>query len=175
MVDKEKSPISYEKKQHVVLQNQIFHLLVVIFLFQTLFMKKTCLIAAFSLGVLMQSFAQQKPFNIVFDLTTNDTATHQRLIRWINGIVTSYQDAKVEVVFYGRALDMILKDKSTVASDIIKLGTEKKVTFAACEHAMQVFNINKSQLLNGVTTVPDALYELVTKQAEGYGYIKVSN
>jgi len=40
---------------------------------------------------------------------------------------------------------------------------------------MKVFNINKNQLLNGVITVPDALYELVIKQAEGYGYIKVTN
>ena len=70
---------------------------------------------------------------------------------------------------------MIVQGKSTVANDVIKLATEKKVTFTACEHAMQVFNITKSQLLTGVLTVPDALYELVTKQAEGYGYIKVVN
>jgi len=138
-------------------------------------MKKIFLIAGFFLGILMQSFAQQKPYNIVFDLTTNDTATHQRVIRWINGILTSHPDAKIEIVFYGKALDMLVKDKSTVAADVIKLGTDKKVIFAVCEHAMQVFNINRNQLLNGVTTVPDGLYELVIKQAEGYGYIKVTN
>ena len=138
-------------------------------------MKKLLLIAAFLVGITMQVFAQQKPYTIVFDLTTSDTVTHQRVIRWINGILSSHPDAKIEVVFYGKALDMIVKDKSTVAGDIIKLGTDKKVTFAACEHAMQVFNINKNQLLNGVTTVPDALIELVTKQTEGYGYIKVTN
>jgi len=138
-------------------------------------MKKIFLTTAFLLSIILQSNAQQKPYNIVFDLTTSDTATHQRLIRWINGILTSHPDAKIEVVFYGKALDMIVKDKSTVAGDVIKLGSENKVTFAACEHAMQVFNINKSQLLNGVTTVPDSLYELVIKQAEGYGYIKVTN
>ncbi|HEV8273424.1 MAG TPA: DsrE family protein [Chitinophagaceae bacterium] len=138
-------------------------------------MKKILLIAAFSFSVTLQSFAQQKPYNIVFDLTTSDTATHQRVIRWINGILTAHPDAKIEVVFYGKALDMVVKDKSTVSGDVMKLGTEKKVTFAACEHAMKVFNISKDQLLNGVTTVPDALYELVIKQAEGYGYIKVTN
>jgi|SRR5215203_163758 len=138
-------------------------------------MKKVFFTAAFFLGIILQSFAQQKPYNIVFDLTTSDTATHQRVIRWINGILVSYPDAKIEVVFYGKALDMIVKDKSTVAGDVVKLGTGKKVTFAACEHAMQVFNINKNQLLDGVTTVPDALYELVIKQAEGYGYIKITN
>ena len=138
-------------------------------------MKKIFLIAAFFVGITMQVFAQQKPYTIVFDITTSDTATHQRVIRWINGILASHPDAKMEVVFYGKALDMIVKDKSTVAGDVMKLGTDKKVIFAACEHAMQVFNISKSQLLNGVTTVPDALYELVIKQAEGYGYIKVTN
>ena len=138
-------------------------------------MKKIFLTTAFLLSIILQSYAQQKPYNIVFDLTTSDTATHQRLIRWINGIITSHPDAKIEVVFYGKALDMIVKDKSTVVGDVIKLGSENKVTFTACEHAMQVFNINKSQLLNGVTTVPDSLYELVIKQAEGYGYIKVTN
>jgi len=138
-------------------------------------MKKIFLIATFFFGILLQSSAQQKPYNIVFDLTTSDTATHQRVVRWINGILTSHPDAKIEVVFYGKALDMIVKDKSTVSGDVVKLGTEKKVTFAVCEHAMQVFNINKTQLLNGVTTVPDALYELVIKQGEGYGYIKVTN
>ena len=138
-------------------------------------MKKIFITTVFLLGTLLHSFAQQKPYNIVFDLTTSDTATHQRLIRWINGILTSHPDAKIEVVFYGKALDMVVKDKSSVSGDVIKLGTEKKVTFAVCEHAMQVFNINKNQLLNGVGTVPDALYELVIRQAEGYGYIKVTN
>ena len=138
-------------------------------------MKKLFLTTAFLLGIILQSYAQQKPYNIVFDLTTSDTATHQRLIRWINGILTSHPDAKIEVVFYGKAVDMIVKGKSTVSGDVIKLGTDKKVTFAACEQAMKVFNISKNQLLDGVTTVPDALYELIIKQAEGYGYIKVTN
>ena len=138
-------------------------------------MKKIFLTTAFLLSIILQSYAQQKPYNIVFDLTTSDTATHQRLIRWINGILSSHPDAKIEVVFYGKALDMIVKDKSTVSGDVIKLGTNKKVTFAVCEHAMQVFNISNNQLLDGVSTVPDALYELIIKQAEGYGYIKVTN
>lgn len=122
-----------------------------------------------------RSSAQTKPYNIVFDITTSDTATHARVIRWSKGILESHPDAKIEIVFYGKSLDMIVQGKSTVANDVIKLATEKKVTFTACEHAMQVSNITKSQLLTGVLTVPDALYELVTKQAEGYGYIKVVN
>lgn len=119
--------------------------------------------------------AQSKPYNIVFDITTSDTATHQRVIRWSKGILEAHPDAKIEIVFYGKALDMVVKDKSTVAADVLKLAADKKVTFAVCEHAMKVFNIDKSQLLDGMVTVPDALYELVIKQADGFGYIKVTN
>ena len=138
-------------------------------------MTRFLIITATFLVSSMSLFSQAKPYNIVFDITTSDTATHQRVIRWINGILDSHPDAKIEIVFYGRALDMVVKDKSIVAADVIKLSAEKKVNFVACEHAMEVFNIKKDQLLSGVTSVPDALYELVVKQAEGYGYIKVTN
>jgi intracellular sulfur oxidation DsrE/DsrF family protein len=143
-------------------------------LVKIIFMKHLLAVAAI-LTLSINLSAQSRPYNIVFDITTGDTATHTRVIRWSKGILESFPDAKIEIVFYGKALDMIVNGRSTVTNDVIKLATEKKVTFAVCEHAMQVFNIDKSQLLNGVITVPDALYELIIRQQEGYGYIKVVN
>ena len=136
-------------------------------------MKKIFLIAAFSLGIIMPSFPQSKPYNVVFDLTTGDTATHQRVIRWINGIIASYPDAKIEVVFYGMALPMVETAQSSVAADIKKLAAGKNVTFTVCEIAMKAHSVEKSMLLPGVKTVPDAIYELVSRQADGFGYVKV--
>ncbi len=120
-------------------------------------------------------YSQGSNYKLVFDITTGDTATHQRVIRWAKGILETQPDAKIEIVFYGKALDMVVKDKSTVASDVFKLAADKKVTFAVCEHAMKVLKIEKNQLIDGMVTVPDALLELVSKQAGGYGYIKVTN
>ncbi len=120
-------------------------------------------------------FSQTNPYHIVFDITTGDTATHQRVIRWSKGIIEAHPDAKIEIVFYGKALDMVVQNKSTVTADVIKLATGKQVTFAVCEQAMKIHHIEKNQLLSGVSTVPDALYELVIKQAQGFGYIKVVN
>jgi intracellular sulfur oxidation DsrE/DsrF family protein len=40
---------------------------------------------------------------------------------------------------------------------------------------MQRYNIDKSQLIPGVEVVPDGIYEIITKQREGWGYIKVGN
>jgi len=117
--------------------------------------------------------AQSNPYKVVFDLTTNDTATHQRVIRWINGITKSHPDAMIDVVFYGKALTMVESEFSTVTDDIKKLAKGNNVTFSVCEQAMKAHKVTKNMLLPGVATVPDAIYELISKQAEGYGFIKV--
>jgi len=44
-----------------------------------------------------------------------------------------------------------------------------------CAIAMRNNNIEKSQFVPGVQTVPDGLHELVTKQQEHWGYIKVAH
>ncbi len=138
-------------------------------------MKNIIILVLLLLSIDNQLFSQTNPYNIVFDITTGDTTTHNRVIRWINGILSSHPDAKVEVVFYGKSLTMVESETSTRSTDIKKLATQKNVTFAVCEQAMKAHNVNKEQLLNGVKTVPDALYELISKQQEGYGYIKVVN
>ena len=138
-------------------------------------MKRIFYLAAFSFVVVTQLFAQTKPYNVAFDITTGDTATHQRVIRWINGIIAGYPDAKIEVVFYGKSLPMVETVQSTVATDVRKLAAGKNVTFTVCEQTMKIHNVDKSMLLPGVKTVPDAIYELISKQADGYGYIKVTN
>jgi intracellular sulfur oxidation DsrE/DsrF family protein len=138
-------------------------------------MKRILITAAYLFVCCFQLLSQVKPYNAVFDITTNDTATHQRVIRWINGIIETWPDAKLEVVFYGKSLNMVETETSTVSNDIKKLAATKNVKFAVCEHAMKVFNVDKSMLLPGVITVPDAIYEIICKQADGYGYIKVVN
>jgi uncharacterized protein len=119
--------------------------------------------------------AQKQPYNIVFDISTSDTAVHSRMIRWINLIISEDPKAKIEIVFYGKSIPMVTTAKSTVADDIAKIIADKKATFAVCEVALKNNGVVKSDLLPGVITVPDGLYELVKKQAEGYGYIKVAN
>lgn len=138
-------------------------------------MKQLLIITALLLISATTLFSQSKPYNAVFDLTTGDTATHQRVIRWLNGIVASHPDAKIEVVLYGKSLPMIETQLSSVSADVKKLAAGKNVTFAVCEQAMKVHKVEKNMLIPGVKTVPDGIYELISKQADGYGYIKVTN
>jgi len=121
------------------------------------------------------SKAQSVPYNVVFDLTSNDTTDQKAVLRWVTGIMADHPDAKLEVVLYGQALGMAITGKSAVAEGLQQALQNKNVAVNACAIAMKRHNIDKSQLLPGVGTVPDGIYEIITKQKEGWGYIKAAH
>ena len=134
--------------------------------------KNNLLIGVLLLPVL--AMAQTTPYKVVFDITSGDTAAHKTVIRQMRGISQSRPDAQLEVAIYGDALAMVMKDKSIIADAIQELSSSKKASFKVCAATMKRHNVDKAQLLPGVEMVPDAIYEIVTKQHEGWGYIKVA-
>ena len=70
---------------------------------------------------------------------------------------------------------MVLKEKSSVADDLEALAANENITFVVCEGTMKRHEVDKTQLLTGVTSVPDGILEIITKQGEGWGYIKEAN
>lgn len=144
----------------------------VTFIVKFLVMKKTLLLISFlSFAFILLA---QKDYKVVFDLTSKDTTDHKNVIRWLNEIAASEPSAQLEVVLYGKSLDMVVKDRSVVADAVQKLATQKNIAFKVCQVAMKNNNIDKGQLLPGVQTVPDGIYEIITKQRQGWGYIKAS-
>ena len=119
--------------------------------------------------------AGQPNYKVVFDLTSKDTVDHKMAIRWVNEVLKAEPTAKVEVVFFGQSLDMVVKNKSVVADAITNLAANKNASFKVCRVAMKAHNIDMNQLVDGVETVPDGIYEVISKQREGWGYIKVSH
>lgn len=137
-------------------------------------MKKINLIVCFSLLISNILLAQKAPYRVVFDVTTKDTIVHQMVMRWVKEIVNTTPDAKIEVVYYAKSLDMVTKDKSVVADEVIRYAAKNNVSFKVCEAAMKNNQVYKSQLLEGVQMVPDGIYEIISRQHEGWGYIKAS-
>lgn len=119
-------------------------------------------------------FAQKAPYKVVFDVTSSDTVLHKMVVRWVSEIVDADSSAQIEVVYYAKSLDMITKDKSIVADKVMKLSAKKNVAFKVCEVAMKNNNVEKSQLLEGVGIVPDGIYQIISRQHEGWGYIKAA-
>lgn len=133
------------------------------------------LLLAFLIAASSFLHAQTVPYNVVFDLTSKDTNDHQMVMRWLKGISKDRPDAKLEVVLYGQSLDMIRKDKSTVASDVQLLLQNKNITIKVCAFSLKRHNIEASQLLPGTSIVPDGIYQIITRQKEGWGYIKATH
>ena len=137
-------------------------------------MKKILLALTGVLLCFSYSFAQKAPYKVVFDVTSSDTVLHKMVVRWVKEIITADASAQVEVVFYAKSLDMITKGKSIVADSVMKFAANKNVAFRVCEVAMKNNGVEKNQLLEGVGTVPDGIYEIISKQHEGWGYIKAA-
>ena len=116
--------------------------------------------------------AQEKPVKIVFDVTSSDAKVHQAAIRHVKFMSQAYADAQFEVVMYSGSQDMFVKDKSSVAEDMEALAKQDNITFVVCQGTMKRHKISDDQLIPGLQQVPDGILEIITKQADGWGYIK---
>ncbi|MEX1239853.1 MAG: hypothetical protein WEB30_09050 [Cyclobacteriaceae bacterium] len=121
------------------------------------------------------AFAQTKPVKIVFDVTSKDSLTHQAVLRHVKGMAKAYPDAMLEVVIYGGAWPMVVNGKSSSNEVVAQLAEEKNVAFKLCGITMERFKVQPSDLVKGVDIVPDAIIQIVTRQGEGWGYIKESH
>ena len=135
-------------------------------------MKKLCFIPLLFISFFLSA---QPNYKVVLDVTSSDTVDHKMAIRWMTGILKAEPTAQVEAVFFGQSLAMITKGRSVVADAITKLSANKNASFKVCTVAMKAHNVDVSQLVPGVETVADGIYEIITKQREGWGYIKVSH
>lgn len=131
------------------------------------------LLAVFMAIAVLKANGQGSDYKVVFDITSASQVGQQAVVREAGLIKKANPDAQVEVVVYGQALDLLVKDKSAYADDIVNL-VNNKVEFKACHIAMDHHQITESQLIPGVGTVPDGIYEIIKKQREGWGYIKVA-
>jgi len=117
--------------------------------------------------------AQDHPYRVVFDLTGRDSLEQKAVMRWVKEISTAHPGAELEVVMYGKGFELVMPEKSTMTAEVTQALKNPNVSFSVCEGAMRNNKIEKSQLFTGVKTVPDGIYEIVSKQREGWGYIKV--
>jgi len=117
--------------------------------------------------------AQRQPYRVVFDLTSRDSLEQKAVLRWIREVGTSSPDAQMEVVMYGKGFELVMPERSAFIAEVKEAMKSPNVTFKVCAIALKNNNVDNSQLLSGVQTVPDGIYELVSKQQDHWGYIKV--
>jgi intracellular sulfur oxidation DsrE/DsrF family protein len=137
-------------------------------------MKKYLLLTGFILLVTNMAQAQAN-YKVVFDMSSRDSVNQQAIVREIGLITDANPNAKLEVVIYGQGLDLAVNGRSPQQANVEKIISGGKATFKVCAMTMKRNNITKDQLVPGVEVVPDGIYEIVSKQQEGWGYIKVGH
>jgi intracellular sulfur oxidation DsrE/DsrF family protein len=136
-------------------------------------MRRALFIGLFALLSPNSGQAQAYPYRVVFDLTSRDTLEQKAVLRWLREVGNSSPNAQMEVVMYGKGFELVMPERSAYLAEVKEAMKSPNITFKVCAIAMKNNNIDKSQLLGGVQTVPDGIYELVLKQQDHWGYIKV--
>ena len=119
--------------------------------------------------------AAAKPYRVVFDLTSRDSLDQKAVMRWIREISTSNPEAEMEVVMYGKGFELVMPERSTKLSEVQEAVKNPKVSFRVCAMALKNNQVDTQQLVKEVQTVPDGIHELVMRQQDHWGYIKVSH
>jgi hypothetical protein len=111
---------------------------------------------------------------IIFQLTSGDTTAHKQLMKQCNNILSVSPTTQIEVVCHGAGLDMLVSDK-TIVEDKINALTEKGVAFNACEFSIKERKVDRSLIIAKSGFVPAGIIEIVSKQEQGWSYIKAGN
>ena len=117
---------------------------------------------------------QNSEHKIIFQLTSGDTTAHKQLIKQFNNILSVSPTTKIEVVCHGAGLDMLVSGK-TIVEDKIKTLAEKGVVFNACEFSIKERKVERSKIISVSGFVPAGIVEIVSKQEQGWSYIKAGN
>ena len=138
--------------------------------------RRSLLLATALLPLLpLLSHAQTAPrkHRLVIQVTDNDPA------RW-NLALNNTKAAQVavggpgnidiEVVTYGPGVHMLKKD-SAVSERIAEMAASG-VKFAACNNTMRALKLEKSDMLTTAEIVPAGVVELMTRQEEGWSYLR---
>jgi len=115
--------------------------------------------------------SKESVHKIVFQLTTNDTMAHKSLMKQLSNITSVAPTTKIEVVCHGPGLDMLVTGK-TIVQEKIKQLKAIGVDFVACEFSIKERNVPIEKIISEAGFVKAGIIEIVTKQEQGWSYIK---
>lgn len=126
-------------------------------------------------GLFAQNTEVKTPeHKIVFQLTSGDTTVHKQLVKQFNNILTVSPGTQIELVCHGAGMDFLISGKTIVENKIEALA-KRGVVFYACEFSIKERKIDRNTILKTAGYVPAGIIEIVSKQEQGWSYIKAGN
>jgi intracellular sulfur oxidation DsrE/DsrF family protein len=96
-------------------------------------------------------------------------------MRWVGEISAANPEARLEVVMYGKGFELVMPEKSAFVAKVNSAIRNPNVSFKVCQAALKNNNVDRSRIMADAQTVPDGIYEILMRQREGWGYIKVGH
>lgn len=117
--------------------------------------------------------AQTDPkHKVIMQLAQNDPAAHKGLMNQLTALKEAWGDSVViEVLAHGPGVECFMTEKATQMEAIQKLKAAG-IHFVICENTLKQKSIAKEQLLSGLEFVKFGLVEVISKQEQGWTYIK---
>ena len=115
----------------------------------------------------------EKPNQVVLQVSDADPAIWNQALNVARNIQNAYgkDKVKVEIVAFGNGIDMVKFD-ATVANRVTE-ASGNGVAVIACENTMKARKLNNEDINASVGRVPAGVIEIVTRQREGWSYIKL--
>ena len=116
--------------------------------------------------------AQNSPHRVIFVLTSSEEADWRLTLGNIHNLLSGMppNSVEVELVAYGPGLSF--EKRGSSAEQEIRLLETNHVRFVACEKSMRMQQVTLADLPAGVVSVPSGVVEVVSKQEQGWTYIK---
>ena len=132
------------------------------------------IVLALVLGFVAVSQTPAPPkHHVVFQLTEPEGPEWGTVIRHVNNLRDVFAKdggSEVEIVFYGRGLNMLRKT-NTAYEERLKQLAENGVKVSACQNAMRAMNVKTEDLFPFASQVDSGVAELARKQEAGWAYI----
>lgn len=136
-------------------------------------MKKYLFLFIF-MGFAAISNAQDTEHKIVFQMTTDNPKEHKALMNNLRNLKEGWGDTvQMLVVVHSQGVALVDTENS-FTEEIQQFIKEKGVVFAVCENTLRQKNIDKASLMPNLEFVPMGVAEIVTKQEQGWSYIKAN-
>ena len=113
-----------------------------------------------------------KQMRVVMQISENQPAVWNLALNNIRNVQHELgaKNVDVEVVAYGPGLAMLRDDSLT--ANRVQEAMATGVRFVACRNTMQNQKITEAQLIPGIGYAQAGVIEIITKQMEGYAYLR---
>lgn len=118
------------------------------------------------------AMAQTEPIKVVFDVTSSNPDVQKTAAKHLRLMAEAYPESEFELVIYSGAYKLVDKKSSVAGETLSEIVKKDNVSIVICQQTMKRHEMTMNDLIPGVGSVPDGIYEIIMKQKEGWGYIK---